>query len=318
MTLRNWLGNTGTWSDPTQWGGAVVPGTADIANFGGTGTYEVTFTTTDTLVSFGGGSSTATVDITSGLLDLTGVGGNSSWGGLLTQSGGSLVLQSGTLLVNGVLNETGGSETIGLGARLNLNNGATIDSQLAGAGALGVGGIVTLDNNAIVTIGAIAMATTGTLVLGANQSYAGAYVPAFGSLVLGGHQIIMFGHDNFGNSRIVGPGTIAVDGSADLPATSMVGTGGTLFDAGTITVDGNFALGASTTDRDSLTIDPGAVFDILTDTPISSDNAGSVASGTFSTTGSLRRPPVFSARSPTNRRRSPTTARCASRWGRCC
>jgi hypothetical protein len=46
-------------------------------------------------------SSTATLDIASGLLDLTGVGGNSSWAGLITQSGGALVLQSGTLLVTG-------------------------------------------------------------------------------------------------------------------------------------------------------------------------------------------------------------------------
>src|SRR5579863_1905139 len=108
MTQRNWLGNTGAWSDPAQWN-TGLPGTADIAGFGGTGTFDVTFATTATLVAFSGGSSTATLDIASGLLDLTGAGGNSSWGGLISQTGGSLIVQSGTLRINGALVQTAGT-----------------------------------------------------------------------------------------------------------------------------------------------------------------------------------------------------------------
>jgi hypothetical protein len=149
MTQRNWLGKTGAWSDPTQWD-TGLPGAGDTANFGATGTFTVDFATTSTLSGLSGFSSAATLDLASGLLTLTGSLGNSGWSGLVTQSGGTLVQQSATFVVGGTLNETGGAETIELGAKLILNGQATISGELAGAGTLAIGGTVTLGANATI------------------------------------------------------------------------------------------------------------------------------------------------------------------------
>jgi hypothetical protein len=279
MAQRNWLGNTGAWSDAAQWG-TGLPGTADTANFTASGTYSVDFATTASIIAITGGCSANTLDIASGVLTLSGNGANSNWNGAISQTGGTVVLQSGSLRAGGTVMQTGGAISVGLGAHLQQTGGnATFGGALTGMGELDVGGTVTLSG--IVGIAAISMGVGGVLQIGTDAAYAGAYIPANGSLVLNGHKITMSGHDNFGNSRIVGPGTLEVDGSADLPATSMTGTGGTLVDAGTITVDGNFALGSSNTDRDSLIVAVGAVFDVLTDTPISSGNGGAVPSGSI-------------------------------------
>src|SRR5579863_2774449 len=119
MTQRNWLGNSGAWSDPTQWD-TGLPGTADSANFTTSGTYTVEFATTASLVALSaGGAGSATLDVTSGLLALSG-SGSSSWNGVIDQSGGSITVQSGTLRVAGTLAQTGGVLALGLGAHLQL------------------------------------------------------------------------------------------------------------------------------------------------------------------------------------------------------
>ncbi len=207
MTQRSWLGHAGAWADPTQWD-TGLPGTADIAAFNVGGTYSVDFATNASLVAItaGGGVSNVTLDIASGLLTLSGNGTNSNWTGDFVQSGGTVVVQSGTFGVAGTLTQTGGLFSFGLGAHFQQPGGsATFGGELAGMGELDVGGTVTLSG--IIHIGAISMATTGVLQLGSNEAYAGAYVPNFGSLALNGHQIIFSGHDNFGDTRIVGAGT---------------------------------------------------------------------------------------------------------------
>lgn len=62
MTQRNWLGNTGAWSDPTQWD-TGLPGTADTANFTTSGTYSVDFATIASIIAITGGGSANTLDI---------------------------------------------------------------------------------------------------------------------------------------------------------------------------------------------------------------------------------------------------------------
>jgi hypothetical protein len=256
----------------------VLPGPADTASFGN-GSYTVTFDTTATLMAVAESSSTGTFDLSFGELDLTGNGGstNSSWGGAIVQAAGTLVQQSATFNLNGNLTQTGGDISIGLGAHLLQSNPASVANfggSLSGMGELDVGGTVTLGG--LISIGAIAMGSTGVIHLGSNEAYAGAYIPNAGSLLLDGNQIIFSGHDNFVTTRIVGPGTVAVDGSADVQAASLVGIGATLFDAGTMTMDGIFSLGVSQTDRDSLVIDAGAAFEILTDAGIASNASGSI------------------------------------------
>ncbi len=190
MATIQWITNSGTgdWSVASNWSPASVPGTADSATIGVSGTITVTVNTAESVGSLTLADANATValnnsltlgstlDLTAGKFDLN--SGGTILGG--TISGSGLLSQGGT--VSGVTNE-GTLDLSAASSRLTVN-GAGI--TLTGTGGTGLGSVLltggnsyllfsgtqTLDN-ANVSIGGIsgagfleATGTGSTLTLG--------------------------------------------------------------------------------------------------------------------------------------------------------
>lgn len=166
--LGEWIATSGgSWDEPANWSGGVVPGAGDIAKITATGDYTVTFNGNVEVAGLiiGAGAGTQT-------LDLNGNEFRTTYGGLYTGaelnvSGGFVVLgdvawSGGTIVGNGMLEVFSGAELHVLGTSLNLqvaayNRGTIIAA--AGASLLieetldcRTGGIIEFQGNASVSV----------------------------------------------------------------------------------------------------------------------------------------------------------------------
>ena len=287
MTQRNWLGNSGTFSVPGNWD-TGVPGPGDAANFNA-GTYTVTVLTSDTLDNISSGA-TATFDLVSGNLVLTGLANVSSWNGQFAQTAGTLTLPSGSFRTSGTLTQTGGTIAMGVGVQISQPGGtATFDGTLIG-GTLAVGGSTTL-NNAVLLLAAITMGSTGVLTLASSESFAGDDMIGNGSLVLGGNTLTLTGNSTQTGGQIFGPGAISVAGGTLNLSGSVImhGAGGMVLDAGLINDDTGLTLGNATGDTETISIAAAGTYNILNDRVLTAYSNAGTTYGTIINQGLLEK-----------------------------
>lgn len=236
-------------------------GTADTAtlSIGAHGTYDLAY---DDNISANG---TANV-INAGVLEKTGSSTGGSFIAANLASTGQIIINQGTLVLEGTTDTIGGS--------------------VSGAGALELAaGTLNLTTTAL-SVGAIDMYGPAVVNLSASPVYSGSFFFDGATLnIAAGDSLTLNGGDYL--RGLIDGGVVTVAGSADLGYLSLSG-GAKLVDAKLITADGPLTLGTGTADSASLTIDAGATFDLLynTNSDINANGTAAIGNaGLFEMTG---------------------------------
>ncbi len=203
--------------------------------------------------------------------------------GLFEKTGGT-----GQSLIYPFFNNTG-TLLVAAGS-IGLEGGGTLAGLLTGAGELdlrgGAAGRYTLDAAAVVNVATLGLYDGGTaLFLSADATYAGRLVLSSAGIAMNGHTLTLTGSDYLGAYNL-NDGVVLVQGSADISAGESIQANATLEDSGLITQDSYIGIGNSTADISALVVDPGATYDILTDSDISAQGTASIRNaGLFEKTG---------------------------------
>ena len=281
-TGDTWLGGSGSWNTGTLWSTGSPPGPSNTAILPLSTAYTVTYDTTDTVgqLEVDGG----TLAITGGTLTVNQGApySSSNSNGTILQTGGLLQLPNGF--------DFGGPYTLAAGATLEVDygvatiagTGSVLDGVLTGNGEveLNAPGTITLAGTMSVASFYVA---SGTAALGQSLTYGGAFY-LDSTLLLNGDTLTLSGSAQL-DSTIVGPGTVAVTGSADL-YTALVDGGAVLLDRGVLTQSNYIYLAnLGGTDTATLEVANGATYDILVDNAINQTGTGAVFnSGLFEKT----------------------------------
>ena len=214
--------------------------------------------TFDVLGDFSIGAAGAATIVNAGLFAKNGAGGTSFVSANLNNTG-TITVDHGTLSLDGGNDLLGG--TIAGSGELDLRGGGQY--TLAPGLVLDVGTLGILDNSTQVT-------------LDASASYGGIFTLGnFARLDMNGRSLTLSGSMDKLEGTIAGPGAISVRGTAD--ASGLLVTGGAgLADLGTLTQDGVVNLGTGGADAATLTIAPGAVYDLLGDVSINAYGSASI------------------------------------------
>ena len=200
--------------------------------------------------------------------------------GSVTSTG--LIAGAGAFVDDGRFSSTG---SIDVGA-LTLAGGGT----LGGAHPIDVTGALTLQGNSD-TLGVGATLNVGTLVLNAarlaisaNETVAGQVVMNAGTFALGGHALTLTGPASL-SGLVSGPGAIAI-ANGTLAGLTLSGAA-TMIDTGVIVQDGSVALGGGATDHGTLRIAAGATYDITAPAWLGNPNVNTTGTQTITNAGTL-------------------------------
>lgn len=192
-----------------------------------------------------------------GLFVKSGTGGTSFVGADMNNSG-TITVDRGTLSLDGGNDLLGG--TIDGGGELDLRGGSTY--TLASGVVLSVVALGILDNATQVTLDA-SLGYGGTLTVGTAAQ-----------LDLNGCTLTVSGSDDALRGTLAGAGAVSVQGTADANGLRVTG-GAAVNDLRLMTQDGVVNLGTGGADAATLTIAPGAAYDLLGDVAL--DASGSAA-----------------------------------------
>jgi len=242
------VGDFGGTGLVTQTAGTVnVIGSFNIGNQGGTGTYDLMGGTINLVVglydvgrnSGGNAAGSGTVNVSGGLLDIqssnfvlgnlqTNTGTHGQASGLLVQTGGVVLVESGSAIFlsskgNGEYDLDAGTLEVGsTGLRSNYNGGGGAGALHMGGGTLAVtGSSLSTDANLVLDSGTDSTLSLGTL----GASFSGTVTGA-GNLELSGTGTAAF-------STLGGTGTVTIDTGSTLSVAGAVGSGETIAFGGT-------------------------------------------------------------------------------------
>ncbi|MBR0757060.1 autotransporter domain-containing protein [Bradyrhizobium jicamae] len=255
--VNTYLGTSGISNGATL----ALKGNGSIANsivtLGGTGTLDISQTTTGTSVGglfafFGGvvalGSKTLTLTGATPIYD-----GVIQDGGIGFGTGGSLTIASGASQILGGTNTYTGTTTIAAGGSLYLQPGViTGQGSIAASSQVIVNGLLEFDVSAP-SIKSLSGASTGIVnipfiaggdltITDANGTFSGSIQGAKGIVLAAGTEVLAGANTYTGNTTVNG-GTLVVDGSIATSALTTVNAGGTLAGSGTV---GNTAVAGGT------------------------------------------------------------------------
>jgi hypothetical protein len=158
---------------------------------------------------------------------------------------------------------------------LRFHSGGTLAGLITGAnGEVDLnGGTFTLDAGATINVGEFYV-NGGDLVLDENLSLTTGFVLASsGTLNLNGFNVSLDNpSDYLAGNYITGPGTVTEAARADINGLNLAG-GAVLVDTGTITQDGGFNIGTSSSDSATLDVAAAGTFAILNDNQIGTNGA---------------------------------------------
>jgi hypothetical protein len=157
---------------------------------------------------------------------------------------------------------------------LRFHSGGTLGGTLTGAGEIDLnGGVFTLAANAVLSVANLYL-NGGDLLLEGNVTDTGLFeLVNGGTLNLDGYTMSLGNPgDYLSNNYVFGPGTLSESGRADINGLNLVG-GAVLSDLGTITQDGGFTMGDSSSDTATLNIAAGATYEMLNDNGIGTNGA---------------------------------------------
>ncbi len=295
MPSTNWTGTAGdnNFNTAGNWT-AGVPIAGEDATIDGTATAPLTIlfkTGTDTANTLG--MAYATLSMSGGSLTLQNASGLDAF----IQSAGTLDFQNGgsnsaVSSFGGPVTETGGTIKVDAGA-LDLYGGGSFAGKLTGAGAIVFRGAqtYTLNSGTSLTLGALDVIDNGTtLALATSLTYTGAlYQAGNTAITLGANTLTLSGTDTLGGlvtgaagGRLVSSGSLTTD-AMTLGGALVLENKGTL-SFGSIY---NLYIGDSSSSTASLLNDAGATIDITGDfTMFRNGNTTLVNAGTLEKTGS--------------------------------
>jgi len=219
---RSWLSVSGTWSDPTNWSGSVVPTITDTAiiDNGSAALLPATISGTAQIIEIGV-NGTGSLSISGGTL--TGTTGDIGFG---VHSSGTATISGGTWSNAGILNiGQSGTGTLIVNGGFLSGSTSVIGTNATSSGTATVSS-GTWSNTAILTIG---QSGTGTLLV--NGGALTTFTTFIGSgSAANGTATVSSGSWSNSNSLTIGQsgtGTLTVSGGTLTASTSTIGSGST-------------------------------------------------------------------------------------------
>ncbi len=212
--------------------------------------------------------------LNNGLFEKTASSGNSYiYANVTNASAGTLAVDSGTVILYTDTSSLAGTVT-GAG-QLQLNSDTT-----------------TLQAGLALSVQSLNLQAS-TVVLDANLSYANSLYSNSDVISLNGFTLSLSGNDQLSGSVQGGAGSLSaagkmlVNGTADINAGFLVYGGAILEDAGTIFQSNYVNLGNAASDSASLSIDAGAIYDIISDNGFNTNGTATISNaGLFEKTAS--------------------------------
>jgi len=259
LTLLN-LNNTNYYTGSTTIGSGTLAlsGSSSLANSSGIaissgGTFDISQTAGTSIATLSGQGNVAlggqTLTIANTTNASSAYSGVIADGGIGHDTGGSLIIQSGTQALSGANTFTGGTT---------VSSGATL--QVGASGALGTSGTSTLTlNGGTLQAGANNLSFNNATMLGAGGgtfdshgdtlTWAGAISGSSLTVAdsVGGGTIVLSGANSYTGATTVNGGTLSVIGNIAGPGAVTVNSGGTLSGTGTITPTVTVASGGTLT-----------------------------------------------------------------------
>lgn len=195
--------------------------------------------------------------------------------GLIEQTGATNAQIEATLDSTGTL-------AVAVGT-LHLEDGATLDGAVTGAGSLELdGGLLQLAAGASLSVAGLSVQDASTLALAGDQTFAGDFAMSLSTLNLAGNNLALSGPASLGGD-VEGSGTLSLSGQSQYIDLSVTG-GATLVDSGTLAEAGYMVIGTNAADSAALTIAPSGVLALLGD-----DNLRNFTTGTISNAGLIEK-----------------------------
>jgi autotransporter-associated beta strand protein len=239
-----WTGGAGTnrWSDVANWSSGTVPGASNQVVINGPGPLTIDHAAgNDTIYNLTSLGSQVVVDFTGGSLTLL---ANSTVNGQVNNSA-ALIVQGGTLALNGGGNDVGGSFVAEAGASLIIGGAVSLDGSttIGGPGSISFNGITTqvgTSGPALQLPAAIHAAGPSSLMAAVSMPNAGTTVDTAGFGMTLGSQVSGGGT---GGLTKTGAGTLTLStadsyagGTMVLGGTLLVACTGALPDGGSLTI----------------------------------------------------------------------------------